>query len=464
MNSLLLILAAVAVAAPAGYLVGRRRRRGPGAAGGVTERVFPDPALKWLARQHGASGVWVLDTANNPGGGMARHMENGLAPGQAREVELRVQRLTGRDGGGVERLDRGTLVYQARSGTVAAMLIPAGSPGGMDRAQAELGELVQVLTDRPLLLATRETQVPVETLPSVCLQLAHQLERIADAGVLVAIRFSSGTIRVMAISPLGDRRLRGQLVVEGSPVALVATGQDDNLHTARHPIGLTHPDRRKVRPVQVLRIGPQSEPMGAVVLSHAREEQLTGVGLSHVLEAIRDAEPAIRNARMYFELRETAFTDPLTGLKNRRGVEEAMTRVGSEEGALIYADLDHFKRLNDQLGHPAGDAALRHFASVITNSVRVSATVGRIGGEEFCIWLPGASLAEGAQVADRIKRTLETDLWIWETTPHKISASFGVAACPETSATRHNLMGQADAALYRAKEGGRNQVAVAEKE
>ena len=163
------------------------------------------------------------------------------------------------------------------------------------------------------------------------------------------------------------------------------------------------------------------------------------------------------------ELRQTAKTDALTGLKNRRGLEEELTKLGSEHGALIYADLDKFKGLNDALGHPAGDAALVHFAGIIRDHVRSTDTAARIGGEEFAVWLPEATVERGVEIAERIRQSLGHRLWIWQQHQWPLTASFGVAGCPETSRSRQNLPAQADAALYQAKNGGRNRVATAGK-
>jgi diguanylate cyclase (GGDEF)-like protein len=161
------------------------------------------------------------------------------------------------------------------------------------------------------------------------------------------------------------------------------------------------------------------------------------------------------------ELGETAVSDPLTGLKNRRGLEDAMRQIGQKQGALIYADLDKFKLLNDTLGHPAGDAALVHFSRLVHQQIRGGDTAARIGGEEFAIWLPGATLTWGVAVADRIRIKLGTASWDWQGRTWPLSASFGVASVPETSRSIENLPAQADAALMTAKKDGRNRVETA---
>jgi diguanylate cyclase (GGDEF)-like protein len=131
------------------------------------------------------------------------------------------------------------------------------------------------------------------------------------------------------------------------------------------------------------------------------------------------------------------------------------------EAALICCDLDKFKTLNDTLGHAAGDAALVHFARLLREQVRGADIPARIGGEEFAIWLPNTSLDVARQVAERIRLKLGTTPWDWQGRRWPLSASFGVAACPETTRSLENLPAQADAALYVAKSAGRNRVEAA---
>jgi diguanylate cyclase (GGDEF)-like protein len=162
-------------------------------------------------------------------------------------------------------------------------------------------------------------------------------------------------------------------------------------------------------------------------------------------------------------LEQQATVDALTGLSNRRALERAMQRHDRSEGALIYADIDHFKQLNDTLGHAAGDAALVHFSRLLRDQIRSADTAARIGGEEFALWLPGATLEVGTRIAERFRLKLGTTAWDWQGRAWPLSASFGVAACPETSGRVENLPAQADAALYVAKRSGRNRVEVAGK-
>jgi len=183
--------------------------------------------------------------------------------------------------------------------------------------------------------------------------------------------------------------------------------------------------------------------------------------LAEILEAIVNAAPRLERALHAHGLEQQAQVDSLTGLSNRRTLERVMQRHPVTHGVLVYADLDRFKALNDTLGHPAGDAALVHFSRILREQVRASDTAARVGGEEFAVWLPGAPLEVGIRIAERIRLKLGTTAWDWQGRVWPLSASFGVAGCPETSPRIENLAAQADAALYVAKRSGRNRVETA---
>jgi two-component system cell cycle response regulator len=162
-----------------------------------------------------------------------------------------------------------------------------------------------------------------------------------------------------------------------------------------------------------------------------------------------------------------ATRDSLTGLPNRRALSDharvelsraarARTTVG-----LILMDLDHFKRINDQYGHAAGDEALRRVAEVFQRNKRDYDFTGRWGGEEFLVVLPSTSLEQSAMVAERIRKSLETmKLDLGGPEPVELRASLGVVCAPPVTppVDFEDLLRQADSALYRAKADGRNRV------
>jgi two-component system, cell cycle response regulator len=164
-------------------------------------------------------------------------------------------------------------------------------------------------------------------------------------------------------------------------------------------------------------------------------------------------------------LRDQATHDPLTGLWNRYALLEALEREHSRaarEGtplAVIMLDLDYFKRVNDTYGHLAGDAVLREAAGRMQAVVRSYDLVGRFGGEEFLIVLPGTSGANAAQLAERLRAALAQDPVRQELLRIPVTASFGVGAIGMApGGDAQTLIRLADEALYRAKEKGRNRV------
>ncbi|WP_409175937.1 diguanylate cyclase [Brevibacillus fortis] len=163
------------------------------------------------------------------------------------------------------------------------------------------------------------------------------------------------------------------------------------------------------------------------------------------------------------QLAHDARTDPLTGLTNRRTLEETMQKWMMEQipFSLIMMDLDRFKSINDTYGHQSGDEVIKHFARMISSSLRPEDVSSRFGGEEFVVLVAHAGLEEAYQVAERIRHALETS-----TNPigQPLTVSQGIAHYPSHAVSAEDLMHVADEAMYRAKRSGRNQTMIAEVE
>jgi diguanylate cyclase (GGDEF)-like protein len=188
------------------------------------------------------------------------------------------------------------------------------------------------------------------------------------------------------------------------------------------------------------------------------EERMTAVSLA------AHAVIALDNERLHRIVERQALADGLTGLANRRHAEEVLaTEVSRAERfggpvALVVADLDDFKDVNDRYGHPTGDIALREFAEVLRETVRDVDLVSRWGGEEFLLVLPGTDGPGAAQLAERVRQTLRDRVLVGpDGSPIVLTSSFGVSSFPEASSP-DELVFQADRALYEAKRNGKDRV------
>jgi diguanylate cyclase (GGDEF)-like protein len=170
---------------------------------------------------------------------------------------------------------------------------------------------------------------------------------------------------------------------------------------------------------------------------------------------------AFENARLY----TLAITDELTGLFSVRHFQNRIAEVLArceqyeQKFGLLMLDLDHFKAINDRLGHPAGDEVLRQVARSLLRAVRVGDSAYRYGGEEFVILLPEADPVIARAVGERVRQGIEAlNISVGEDRTVGLTASIGIATYPDNGASIQELVAAADAALYAAKRGGRNRV------
>jgi diguanylate cyclase (GGDEF)-like protein len=163
-------------------------------------------------------------------------------------------------------------------------------------------------------------------------------------------------------------------------------------------------------------------------------------------------------------LREQATRDGLTGLWNRRMILDFLTREMTRSQrkhhplGVIMADVDHFKLVNDTHGHPVGDEVLRQVAQRLLAVLRPYDTVGRYGGEEFLIVLPGCDIETTTALAERLRRSVAADPVTWNEGRIQVTISLGVAAWRSEGGLLPELLRTVDQALYRAKHNGRNRV------
>ncbi len=161
-----------------------------------------------------------------------------------------------------------------------------------------------------------------------------------------------------------------------------------------------------------------------------------------------------------YVLQNEAMEDPLTGLRNRRGMHayyERRIATVADKTSIIMCDIDHFKRVNDTYGHNAGDEVLKHVANTLLNSIGINDGAFRWGGEEFILLLSKKELDESAEFAESLRQKIEESVITFEGTDIKITMSFGVSEINPELTTEENVEG-VDAKLYYAKEHGRNRV------
>jgi diguanylate cyclase (GGDEF)-like protein len=213
-----------------------------------------------------------------------------------------------------------------------------------------------------------------------------------------------------------------------------------------------------------LELGQLSDAMRSMtrsLLTTERELQRANATLEVQVQQ-RTAELQAANAA----LEHLATRDPLTGLHNRRSLDTRLAeaqaldrRYGGQSGrvhGLLLVDVDHFKRINDQFGHPVGDAVLRQLAQLLQGNVRVTDVAARFGGEEFAVLLPElAGPQEAVMAAEKIRAAVEATVF---TAVGQVTVSIGVSLASPDDADVRPLVDRADAALYEAKRGGRNAV------
>ncbi len=208
---------------------------------------------------------------------------------------------------------------------------------------------------------------------------------------------------------------------------------------------------------------PLEAPESAARLQVASRVARLSARLRLEAEALRGANAALKAANQ--RLAEMALTDSLTGLPNRRQLMERLREAWTspeaqkQDFAAICVDLDHFKTINDDRGHEAGDIVLERVGRVLRRTVRATDIVGRFGGEEFVVLCPGCDMQTAVRLAERIRAQLALEEFSFSDSTWGVTASVGVSGgTPARMQDWRALLRGADAAMFEAKRRGRNRV------
>ena len=294
--------------------------------------------------------------------------------------------------------------------------------------------------------------------------LKRHLERsLAGSDVLVLNRNNSHD----RLEPMTE-------VADSSPLAeRLKSAEPDSCLAVR--LGKTHERRADHRPLLACDVCGAAngnstcvpslvggEVIGSVLVEHP--SLLDDASKRRIEESMTQASPVLANLRNLALSQARALTDGLTGLPNRRAIDDTLKRMAAHAGrttsplGVVLFDLDHFKQINDLCGHEKGDEVLAAVGVGITSAMRASDFAGRLGGEEFILLLPDTSRDGAVTVAEKLRQSIAALEVPGVTRP--ITASFGVAALPEDAGEAALLLRAADRALYVAKAHGRNRVEV----
>jgi diguanylate cyclase (GGDEF)-like protein len=307
------------------------------------------------------------------------------------------------------------------------------------RGRDEFAQLGQAFNDMASQLESRRAELTAERL-----RVDRAIDRLGDA--LAAGNEPEALLTVVAESAVEATEASGARILRAGETVVRTGDPDVGQEPATIPLQTGEGGE-----AEVLLLYPQP---GTVLGQDA-------LAAAHSLAT--QASIALENARLHRILARQAVTDDLTQLANRRRFDEALehevSRVRRFGGnlALIMADLDDFKAVNDDYGHQIGDDVLRTFADVVRTTVRAVDIPARPGGEEFAVVLPGTDLGEAVLVAERLRTQLAERRIPTTRGEVAVTVSLGVAAYGENMSS-DDLFGIADQALYEAKEGGKNRV------
>src|SRR5438445_34511 len=406
---------------------------------------------------------------------------------RTRSLNEQMRRLAG--------VQQALVVPLVRSEKNAGYLV-AGVAAGYALPQQDIELLQTIATEMALMIENADLRKKTELQAHRLDQAIIALEKISQALTAVTVgtdnllrAVSHATAEILDV-PYASLHLRKPAWRQQFSDVIVGSTTRREMAAVRQSRDLA--SKRVERPEQVLEldlVDEHGEPLSAarrvglqravavpmclageivgVLVIHLRSPRTLERSEVRVLQTLANqAVIAIENAAAYEHTKQLATTDAMTGVANHRELEAYLdrellrSRKTREPLALIMCDLDHFKEINDTVGHPAGDAVLRHLTrQILVPAVRPKDLVARYGGDEFVLVLRGADSRAALAVAERIRRTIGGQAVLLDgRAVSNLSLSLGIAMFPRDGDTREALVQAADQALYVAKRTGRNRV------
>ena len=353
----------------------------------------------------------------------------------------------------VDHFDHETIEFLTLFSTQASIALQNARLYSLERQRARQLEAINTIAQQSTaVMELEDLLVRVCSVIQKAFQVSHVSLLLRDEGDLV-MRAHQGTLT--PCTPPGGRFPASQEpwshVISGS-----GTFIEKDLSAAPEPLRLFRESASRMS-IPLISFG---QTLGVLTL-HSSEQNAFRESELQSLESVADiCANSIQNAHYVERVKQLAYLDGLTGIFNRRFFElrimeeiERARRYGTGM-AVIMADIDQFKRLNDEFGHLLGDEVLRQVSSLFHQQLRKVDVVCRYGGEEFAILLSQVNAQQALAIAEKLRTQVEA--WQFPGVPRTVTISAGVAVCPDHGSNRDELVRSADNALYAAKQLGRN--------
>jgi diguanylate cyclase (GGDEF)-like protein len=345
-------------------------------------------------------------------------------------------------------------------------------PRGSDEL-ASLGRALDEMVQRRAVVADhQDTQSEfVETLQVTSSEeLAHdllkrQVERSIAGSSVVVLNRNNSDDRLEATTALPEGSPIAHTLIDAKPRSCLAVlfARPHEEDPEREPLTRCEVCGETGRRATCEPLLVGGEVIGSVLVEH--DEPLREADTAALRESVAQAAPVLANMRNLAVAEFRASTDGLTGLPNKRAVQDSVKRMAAHASrtlaplSAVVLDLDHFKQINDSFGHGRGDDVLAAVGAALSDTVRASDFVGRNGGEEFIVLLPDTDRDRAAVAAEKIRAAI-AQITV-SGVDREITASLGVATIPDHAGDGDQLVRSADRALYVAKTNGRNRVEIA---